>query len=267
MKYILVLFALIISLTSCETVIDLELDGRDSPLVVIEANVINKEYLSFVKLSESINFYTPKAPPALSGANVSVSDDLGNIEIFLEDSLGTYLPQDPEFKGQIGQTYHLKVEVNGQTYTAHSELLPVANIDSLTSYEVIDEPFKDDGFYVGFYAKEPQDTDNWYLWKAAVNGVYFSDFEDLMFADDQFVGADINNLELPFTFALGDTVLFEQHSITEEVYQYYSQLQDIYFSDGGLFSPPPVNPITNIEGGAVGIFITSAMDSKEIIVK
>ena len=146
-------------------------------------------------------------------------------------------------------------------------MLPVANIDSLTSYEVIDEPFKDDGYYVGFYAKEPQDQDNWYVWKVAINGEYLSDFEDFMYADDQFVSGDINNLELPFTFELGDSVLLEQHSITEEVYNYYDQLDDIYYNDGGLFSPPPVNPLTNIEGGAVGVFVTSAMSSDEIIVK
>ena len=113
MKYILIVFALIISLTSCEKIIDLELDNIDSPLVVIEAHVINKEGFSFVKLSQSIDFYTPEAPPALSGASVSVSDDLGNTQLFLEDSLGTYLPQDSNFKGEAGQVYALKVEVNG----------------------------------------------------------------------------------------------------------------------------------------------------------
>lgn len=269
MKYILIAFTLIIGFTSCVEVIDLELDGRNSPLTIIEAHIVDRKDFSFVKLSNSLDFYDPKAPPPISGANVTLSDDLGNTQLFVEDSdsLGLYLPKDTTFAGQIGQTYHLKVEVKNQTFTASSVLYPTIEIDSLVVNEVKDVPFREDGYYVGFYAIEPQDQDNWYLWKTAVNGVYFSSFGDLMFASDEFVKGSIENLELPFAFQLGDTVLFEQYSITKEVFDYYDQLSEIYFNDGGLFSPPPANPQSNIKGGALGIFITSAMVSEEIIIK
>lgn len=267
MKYILIALVSLIGLTSCEEVIDLKLEGEDSPRTIIEAQVVNREGFSFVRLSQSIDFYTPTAPPAISGAVVTVSDELGNTQIFLEDSLGTYLPQDSTFKGEIGGVYHLKVEANEQVFESSSTLFPVIEIDSIVVHYRENIPFQDDGYYVGFYAKEPQDQDNWYLWKVAKNGEYYTDLEDLMFADDQIVKENIENLELPFVFELGDTVLFEQYSISEEVFDYYNQLQELYFNDGGLFSPPPVNPQSNIEGGALGIFITSAMVSEVIIIE
>ena len=48
-------------------------------------------------------------------------------------------------------------------------------------------------------------------------------------------------------YRAADTVRVELHRIDEAMYRYYIGLVQLLYNDGGLFSPPPVNPPTNLE--------------------
>ncbi len=48
--------------------------------------------------------------------------------------------------------------------------------------------------------------------------------------------------------------------ISRDGYLFYNDLNTILNSDGGMFSPPPANPRSNVTGGALGFFQVSAMD-------
>ena len=265
-----ILLFMLVAFSSCEEVIDLPLKGADSPALIVEAEVIDVKGYSFVRLSETLDYYDPKEAPKVSGAIVSVTDQDGNKMNFLENSeeLGLYLPQDPEYKGVVGNTYNLSIEYKGKTFTSESKIYRVTGIDSLQIRFVPETRFQDEGYYLYFYAKEPQDTQDYYFWRNYTNDTLnYEDAGDLIFASDQGIGEDIDGLQFPFIYEAGDTVRLEQYSITKEAYDYYNDLTTVVFNDGGLFSPPPVNPRTNIKGGNVlGVFMTSSMLSETIYV-
>ena len=266
-----ILFFLLLGFSSCEEVIDLELRGKDSPALIVEAEIIDVEGKSFVRLGESLDFYDPSEEPVVSGATVSVTDQDGNIMDFLESSeeAGLYLPQNPTYKGVVGNIYNLLIAYKGKTFTSESELFPTTNIDSVQIRFVPESRFQDEGYYLFFYAKEPQETRDYYFWRNYVNDtLIYDNAGDLLYSADDAVGENIDGLQLPYAYELGDTVRLEQYSITKEVYDFYDDLVDVAFNDGGLFSPPPVNPRTNIKGeNVLGVFMTSSMVSITVVVE
>ena len=265
-----VLLFLVVAFSSCEEVIDLPLKGADSPALIVEAELVDVAGYSFVKLGETLDYYDPKEEPKVSGAIVSVTDQNGNKMDFLENSeqKGLYLPQDSDYKGVVGNTYTLLIEYNGNTYTSESKIYRVGTIDSLQIRFERETNFQDEGYYMYFYAKEPQDTKDYYFWRNYTNDTLnYENVGDLIFASDEGIGENIDGLQFPFRYDAGDTVRLEQYSITKETYDYYNDLTNVVFNDGGLFSPPPVNPRTNIKGtNVLGIFMTSSMVSETIYV-
>ncbi len=264
-----ILLFLVITFSSCEEVIDLPLEGADSPALIVEAEVVDVVGYSFVRLGETLDYYQPTDEPKASGATVSVTDQNGNQMNFLEsEELGLYLPQDVEYKGVVGNTYSLKIEYQGKEFTSESKLFRVSNIDSLQIRFQEEKRFRDEGYYLYFYGKEPQDTRDFYFWRNYRNDTLnYEDVGDLIFANDQAIGENIDGIQFPFIYNAGDTVRLEMYSITEETYDFYNDLTTVASNDGGLFSPPPVNPRTNITGtNVLGVFMTSSMVSETIFV-
>ena len=260
-----ILLFLLLSFSSCEQVIDLPLRGKDSPALIVQAELVDVKGYSFVELSKTLDFYDPSEQPKASGAIVSMTDQNGNTMNFLESSerLGFYFPQDSEYKGVVGNTYNLSIEYEGEIFTAESKIYRTTNIDSVQIRFTPGTRFQDEGYYLYFYAKEPQDTKDYYFWRNYRNDtLIYDDVGDLIFANDEGIGENIDGLQFPFIYEAGDTVRLEQYSLTKEAYDYYNDLTSVVFNDGGLFSPPPVNPRTNIKGtNVLGIFMTSSMVS------
>jgi hypothetical protein len=63
----------------------------------------------------------------------------------------------------------------------------------------------------------------------------------------EFFGKEFRALPIPGSFKEKDSVDLELYTLNEDVYQYYVEFINLLFNDGGVFSPPPVNPTTNIE--------------------
>ena len=60
--------------------------------------------------------------------------------------------------------------------------------------------------------------------------------------------------------------MVEMYSITREAFIYYNDLFNLINNDGGMFTPPPANPRSNVSNGALGYFQVSALDTASIIV-
>lgn len=269
-------------IVSCDTAFDLNIDQAPTK-VVIEGLVTNESKRHFVKVTTTKEYGKPGASPVVDNATVSVVDNQGNEYSFVHNDTGEsnldgyYFST--AFAGIIGNTYTMTVEVDGNTYTGSDVLLRVTAVDSL-SIEV-DEDLRDidpedlpvdidpDEFYeVFFFAKEPQDTKDYYLFKFYKNGKILKDFEsDIYFAEDTFVGEDIHDLATAGYFALEDTATVEFYSLTREGFVYYTDMFNVLNNDGGMFGAVPSNPRTNLMGGALGYFQTSAVSRLSIIVK
>lgn len=276
MKNIVVIIFTCIVIWACEEPVRLDVSQGEAH-VVIEGQVTDAEGHQYVKISRSGGFYDTGKAERITTATVVVTDDLGNEFSFihnpenLENSTGYYFPATP-FVGAAGRKYFLRVEIEGQVYEAEDELYSVTSIDSLT-YRVDedekDDP-KDDGkFYeVLIYAKEPQDTKDYYLFKFFRNDSLkvYNDTE-IYFADDETLGENIDGVSSPIFFAPGDKARCEIYSLSRTAFVFYSDLQSLLNSDGGLFSQPPSNSRTNLSNGALGFFQASAMHIAEIEIK
>ena len=274
-KYILTVCAAAL-VFSCEETITIDTSTTDSK-VVIEGLVTNVASGSYVKLSRSRNFYDNGQTARITDAQVTVNTSTGEQIVFIHnpsggtDSIGYYFPN-PNFAGTVGTTYTLNVEVEGKTYTAAEEMQPVTTIDSLTSK--IDEDEFDDPeepgrhFAVFFFAKEPQDRADYYLFKFYRNGELLLDWPtDIYIADDEALGETIDDVEIAGYFKEGDKAKVEMYSLTRNGFIFYSDLSTLLNNDGGMFSPPPANPRTNLSNGAMGYFQVSAVDALEITVE
>ena len=273
-KYILACLAFIFVL-SCEETITIDPKASQSK-VVIEGLVLNAPGRSYVKLSRTRNFYDAGASPKITNGQVTVTTGTGEQVVFLhnpladEDLDGYYFPN-LNFRGSIGETYTLNVTVDGVDYSATEELLPVTSIDSLTvkaDQDEMEDPEIPGRFWeVLFFAKEPQDRVDHYLFKFYRNDSILLDWPtDIYFSDDEILGETIHDIEIAGYFSEGDRAKVEMMSLTREAYIYYFDLSNLLNNDGGMFSPPPANPRNNLTNGAFGYFQASAMDAMEITV-
>jgi hypothetical protein len=262
---IYIMAGLLLLLSACQDIIEVPLDNTH-PKLVVEGAVTNQAGPYFIKLSETGDFYSTAPAPKVKDAVVTISDDAGNSEILthLSDTPGTYATS--TLQGVVGRTYNLTVVHKGQTYQSQSKLLPVTNIDKLAVRFVPKSATKEEGYYVYFFAKEPRGETNYYRFMIYENDSLYNSINDLLVTNDDFIKGDIENLELGYAFELKDVVRLEMHSISKEVYDYYMGLINVYDNDGGLFSPPPVNPPANISNGALGVFRASAVVSQTITI-
>ena len=130
MKNIFYLLPIVLLLWSCEETIQVDLDQAE-PLVVIEGLITNEFRQHKIKVTRTSPFATNGQTPRVSGASIVVEDSEGSLFEFEESEPGVYLSKQA-FAGQVGYTYTLSVDVEGQRYTASDKLRPVASVDSLT---------------------------------------------------------------------------------------------------------------------------------------
>ncbi|HKZ36815.1 MAG TPA: DUF4249 domain-containing protein [Chryseolinea sp.] len=276
MKYIIIVLLPLFFLSSCDEPIRLD-PNQSASRIIIEGQVTNKPGYQYVKVSRSGGFYETGKTPRITDAFVLVEDDLGNEYRFIHnpgnnaDSAGYYRPEN-SFIGDIGRTYRLTVNIEEQIYQAEDKLYSVTAIDSL-SYQINEdekEDPEDEGkFYeVLLFAKEPQDTQDYYLFKFYRNdSLKVQEDTQIYFADDEILGESIDGVSSPIYFAPGDGARVEMYSISRTAFVFYTDLQNLLNSDGGLFSQPPSNSRTNLSNGALGFFQASALDISTVEIK
>ena len=149
MKNILLLLSfLTLALTGCEQVIDYELD-EGTPKIVIEGLVTNQPGPYTVRVSKTLGYLQNGKIPGITDAEVTISDDKGHSEVLVAKGEGIY--QTKDLIGIIGNTYFLKVKVNGQEYTSQSYLKPVTSLDSVNFKFKEGNAETDEGYYPTIY--------------------------------------------------------------------------------------------------------------------
>lgn len=271
-KYLLIIGVII---SACDEIIQLD-QGQLDNKVVIDALLTNDPAVQYIRLTRNVSFYQEGGVPAITNANVTITDDQGNVHNFIpyagnnSDSAGYYLASVP-FAGEIGHSYTLDVVVDGVNYSATDEMSRVLTIDSLSTRKDPDpsQQDKDKGklYQALLYTKEPQDTQDYYYFEFLKNDtIQNEDQTDIFVADDAVLSGQVNGLEFPYNYTLEDSVTIRIYSLSRPVYVYFSQLVNVLGNDGGMFSPPPGNPQNNISNGALGIFQVSALAQASIVI-
>jgi hypothetical protein len=273
MKISISLIACLIFLAGCEKSVDLDL-SQTEPRVVIEGLLTDHSSLNYVKVTKSAGFYETGKTPRITDAIVMIEDDLGEVTAFVHnprnhpDSAGFYKASD-SFSGVIGRTYKLSVEADGKHFEAQDKMFPVTTIDSLTYRIEFKDPETPGKFYeVLIYAKEPQETKDYYLFNFYRNGTIVLDNpSDIYFSDDVALGEQIDGITAPGFYGIGDVVKVEALSLTRNGYIFYSDLSNLLNNFGGMFSAPPANCRNNLTNGALGFFQVSAVNSAEVVIE
>lgn len=264
-------------LFSCEEATQLDL-RQTPPRIVIEGRVTDRPGFQGVKVSRSSPFYSSGQSPRVADAIVRVVDDAGHEFNFVHnprnhpDSAGIYVPE-TEFTGEIGRTYTLSVEADGQVYEASDELPGVIAFDSLkfrVNEEQEEDPKEPGKIYeVLMYAREPQDEENYYLFRFFRNdSLKVYNPTDIYFTQDDLLAEKIDGVPSPVYFGRNDRARVEVYSLTRRGYVFYNDLSIILNNDGGgMFGPIPASPRTNLTNGALGFFQVSAVRGSETVIE
>jgi len=136
MKFILKVFLVLCPLlffSTCLDNIDIEVP-ESTPLLTVDGIIYNAPPPYYVKLSESAIFVSgPEGiPDAVTGAKITLKDDLGNEEVLTEIEDGKYATSAGGIHGTIGRTYWISIQIGQEVYESKpEEMLPVVSAESL----------------------------------------------------------------------------------------------------------------------------------------
>lgn len=266
----IILFSLILSFlfTSCEDVVQVDIDNEDLDLISVEAYIHTQQNNNLiVKLEKSLPVDNAEKNPAIHNAIIQISDNeaLPNTVFLVEDELsGIYiLPKDVVYETKPGRTYKLTITTaEGVTITGEDYIQKVEPLDSVK----VNLSSRGDYEFLGIFisSMETPGPGHYYKWDIYINGRLLYGSDDLAFANDDLVdGNYIYDLEI-FTdwfddeeededgnvdsdkiLFLGDTVQVVQSSISRMAYDFYLGMQNQAFS-GSPFSVPPANLPNNL---------------------
>ena len=261
----------LISLLSCQEEVQLDL-GNVSKKPVIEAVWTNEVTENYVKISYTRDYFDTLANELVENASVSIIDNASGtlVDFMFEDELGYYTP----LHGQTaipGHSYTLKVIVDENEYTSEGLTQEPPILDSITYVFEEESFFSDEGYYLTVYGKIPFEEGNFYRLLLTKNDTLLNGRDDYFLFDDTF-GTNVldNGFKLNgFAFEENDKVKLQLIRLNENAYDYLNQFVSLLFNDGGLFSPPPENPESNIqaingEDQVLGYFMTGSIISKTI---
>lgn len=238
------LLVTILSLASCEKVIQLDLNSSTSK-IVIQGNIYDKPGPFLVKISKSVNFDQSSDYPPVTGAKVQLSDNVGQSEVLTESTSGTYVTT--KLRGIPGRTYSLKVQAGTEIYQASSFMPYAVNPDSIYFSSSLFSGEK----VTTVRFNDPPIFTNYYRLIYFINNIQLKEF--YVIDDELFQGATIkyslHARDSDIKLVKGDNVTVWLESVDHDVYEYFRTAT----SDDGQ-SASPVNPVSNISNGALGYF-------------
>lgn len=260
------IIVLVLFCFSCRKDIKVKLPEYKQKLVV-EASIETNGY-ALVMLSYSIPFFgdfdfTQPTNAFVKGALVTVSDGVLTDTLKELDPNTGYIYFGTKVKGQLGKSYQLRVELNGNTYTADTYIYPPVALDSLYF-----KGEKDSLGLIWAHLTEPAGLGNNYRWfakripkdayfAAPFNSVFddkFVDGKDFHFAYDR--GPQPNDVqdykddpEQGF-YKRGDTVVVKFCTIGRKEFLFWNSYYLNKASNGNPFSAPS-NIMSTVQGDDV----------------
>jgi len=288
--YLLVLLFLF---TSCEEVVNLPSPVSENYLVV-EASLTNLNTPQQIILSRSQDYFDQTNVPKINGAEVVVTDTLGNRFNFREKvaSSGIYVWEPSELQptiGKIGTTFTLRVKWQNEELTAKARLNRVPPIDSILYQfdEANGRQSGDDnpenGYEAHFFSRDIRGAGDCYRVKTYRNDKLFNDpssltlvydagFQKGAMTDGLLFILPIRRSISPRLYLEKDKIKVELWSISEDQFNFYTQAR-LELNNAGLFSRPAANIPTNIKNvnpasklQGAGWFGVSAVSSLETVV-
>jgi hypothetical protein len=260
------LISIAFSFSSCEKVIDLDLNSKNAQ-IVIEANISNLNEPCIVKLTKTANYNESNIFSAITDAQVVLSDNVGNIDTLIETSAGIY--KSTSIQGTVGRTYTLKVKANENEFTSTSTMNSPIEIEDLY-VSTISLP-KGNQKMLNLKFTDIKNVANYFRIIEILN----NDTLPTIFIEDD-LKQDGETIDMTLfakrqdevKLKVGDSVIVQLQSVDKNVYDYFRTLLQLV-STGGLInqSTSPANPISNFDNGALGYFNAYSVSEKSIVIE
>lgn len=230
-KYIYsTLIAASLLFTSCEKVVELNLDQHEQ-LVVIDANLfVGENEYNAIKLSYSSPFYS-EAYSYISNATVQLTNSSTNESYpFTYTSNGKYV--NSTFNPEIDDTYELEIVIDGTVYKATSKVWEAPEIENVE--QINDAGFTGDSFELRFYFQDEATTEDFYLTQTID-----TEENDFSVSNDQFTNGNLtDDLYFADKEQQGETIFYGLAKIDKAYYNYLSKLFSNAASAGNPFATP-----------------------------
>jgi hypothetical protein len=253
--------------TGCKKVIHVNLNDADKQYV-IEGVIANQPGTCSVLLSQTKNFDDDNNFAGVSGATIQITEQGGVTTRLTETSTGVY--EAPAIYGTSGKTYLLSVTINGHQFTASSTMPQPVNMD--TVFIAKDDAQGKNRMLANVQFKDPPQPGNNYRFVQYVNGVKE---KQIFIRNDDLTNGNTVTTKLRYPkddngdneINTGDLVTIDMLCIDPAVYKYWYSLNKGATGGGGNSSATPANPVTNIQGGALGYFSAHTLQSKTVVAR
>ncbi|MCB0689457.1 MAG: DUF4249 domain-containing protein [Saprospiraceae bacterium] len=270
----------------CEDVVDVQ-TAEAAKQIVVDAWLTDQPVNQVIKLTYSQPYFDAEFAEVITGANVEVTTDGGDVFIFSETAAGTYTwsSENGETLGLPGTEFQLNIAVDGQELSATSLMQPTTEIDSIQQEYREEEFGSPAGVYTQVFARDLQGLGNTYWIKTYKNGQYLNKPEEINLAYDAgFDGGSqldglifippIRELTNPIAddfpadeapYKQGDVIRVEIHSLTLDAFEFMSMVRDqILNGTNTIFASPIANSPGNISSNQsgekiLGVFCVSAV--------
>lgn len=254
--------------TGCEKVINVNLNDAEKKYV-IEGVVTNQPGTCMVLLSQTKDVDEDNTFAGVSGATIRLTEQGGATILLTETATGVY--EAAQLTGTPGKTYELSVAINGQVFTATSSMPQPVNLDSLFVTED-DNVRGNKRKLMNVQYNDPDTTGNNYRFIQYVNGLKE---QQIFIRNDALTNGNTSLVKLRYPsdednkndIQPGDQVKVDMLCIDPAVYKYWYSLNRSATGGGGQMSATPANPVTNIQGGALGYFSAHTLQSKTLVVR
>ena len=256
--------------SACEEKLNFAVEDYD-PKLVVDGSIEAGQF-PVVVLTKSAAYFSTVDSTALrelvmSRAKVSVSDGEREEVLTLrrnDDYFPPYIYQGTELRGEAGKTYYLKVELEGKTYEASTTIPLPVQLDSL--WYVASPEKEDRGLLYGRF-HDQEDTEDYYrvFTKRKEKDerfipIYLSALGDQFFNGESFTfsilgGAEsFSDVQDDIYFNSGEEVLVKVCTIDRAHFDFWRTLERELYVTGNPFSSSGNEVISNISGGALGVW-------------
>ncbi len=238
--------------SSCEKVVDIKLDSS-AVQIVIEGEVSTAKGPYAVTVSESKNVEENNSFTGRTDAIVVINDLTAGISERLSSTgFGKYITS--FLVGKPGHTYQMIVTVDNKVYMSTVNM-PVKEVKIEGLYVESSSFDSEDIFMVPVFT-DPEGKGNYYRLRQWINNTLV---KGSFVRSDEATDGRRYNAELYYStdakdgnplIQNGDSLTVELQCIQKEVYDFYRTLNATIAQDVST----PSNPLTNISGGALGVF-------------
>lgn len=246
---------LLLPLVSCEDLIQIDVNDAEANLVIV-AEISNQEAHHEVYIHRTLPLSSTGQDP-VSGASVQVTDSTGRRFVYAEVEPGVYRSR--LFRGRIGMTYQLNVEVDDVPFEAFSTMPAAVPVDSIGT--AISSFMGEDRMFITLKFNDPPGQANYYGYKMSVNdGAFrFHNVYDDRFNDGRAVTHELFDLDLELQS--GDKVRIQRRNIEQATYLYWRSV-----ASANPAASAPANPPGNISNGALGYFSAHSINEYDVYV-